>query len=148
LKIELIYFASQLNIARNLSRLFSQTTAYKNKGELAWEVVMFLPTANRNRVGYLAYLTDKQLEEDDDKTPSVSSFVIEVISKNDTAYELGKKLNEYFDYGVQVVWQIFPQLKTVHVYTSPETVKICRGATVCSAFPSLPDFNITAQDIF
>ena len=31
---------------------------------------------------------------------------------------------------------------------SPEDVKICRSATICSAAPALPDFNIAAQDIF
>ena len=139
---------SQLNLAWNLTRLFSNTLAYKGRGALAWEVAMFLPTANRNRIADLAYLTEEQLKEQDDKTPSVSPFVIEIISKNDTAYELDEKLGQYFDNGVQVVWQIFPKSKTVNVYTSPESVKICRETTICSAFPVLADFDIAAADIF
>lgn len=139
---------SQLFIAQNLTRLFSQTKAYRERGELDKEITMFLPTANRNRIADLAYLTKAQLQEVDDLKPSLSPFIIEIISKNDTAYELGKKLSQYFDDGVEVVWQIFPQLETVHVYTSPETIKICRGASICSASPVLADFNIAAQDIF
>ena len=139
---------SQLYIAQNLTRLFSHTKAYRERGELDKEVIMFLPDANRNRIADLAYLTKEQLQEVDDLKPSLSSFVIEIISKNDTTYEVSKKLNQYFDNGVEVVWQILPHLQTIHVYTSPETVKICRGATICSASPVLADFNIAAQDVF
>ena len=139
---------SQLYIAKNLVRLFSKTKAYHEGGELDKEVIMFLPTANRNRIADLAYLTKEQFHETDDLKPSLSPFVIEIISKNDTSYELEKKLSQYFDNGVEVVWQILPQLQTIHVYTSPETVKICRGTTICSASPVLADFNIAAQDVF
>ena len=139
---------SQLYLVHKLTRLFSQTQAYKNKDGLFTDVIMFLPTANRTRIADLAYLTKEQLQEVDDLKPSLSSFVIEIISKNDTTYEVSKKLNQYFDNGVEVVWQILPQLQTVYVYTSLETVKICRGATICSASPVLADFNIAAQDVF
>jgi Uma2 family endonuclease len=139
---------SQIRIAQILTRAFMHTFAYKAMGELAWEVPMFLPKANRNRIADLAYLTEAQVKEQDDLHSSVSSFVIEVISKNDTADDIQLKLEQYFADGVQVVWQIFPKLKSVHVFTSPVDVKICRGAAICSASPALPDFEIAAQDVF
>lgn len=139
---------SQLEIVHNLSRFFMTTSAFKALGELEREVIMFLPKANRNRIADLAYLTKAQWKEKDDLHPSVSSFVIEIISKNDTADEIQLKLEQYFDNGVQVVWQIFAKQKTVYVYTSPIDVKVCRGSAICSASPALPDFNIAAQDIF
>ena len=49
---------------------------------------MFLPSANRNRIGDLAYLTHQQLKEQEDLFPSVSTFVLEIISKNDKADEI------------------------------------------------------------
>ncbi len=139
---------SQLSIADKLTRLFSQTNAYKENGALAWEVTMFLSSANRNRVADLAYLTAEQLKEKEDLYPSISPFVIEIISKNDKADEIQLKLEQYFTDGVQVVWQIYPNSKTIHAYTSPYDVQICHGDMICSASPSLPDFNVATQELF
>jgi Uma2 family endonuclease len=139
---------SQLLIVHNLSRFFLQTAAFKNQGELEREVKMFLPKANRSRVADLAYLTPAQIRETDDIRPGISEFVIEIISKNDKAEDIQEKLNQYFANGIKVVWHIFPKLKFVEVYTSPDTIKICRGTAVCSAAPVLMDFNIAADDLF
>ncbi len=139
---------SQLLIVHNLSRLFLQTAAFQNQGELEREVKMFLPKANRSRVADLAYLTPAQIRETDDIRPGISEFVIEIISKNDKAHDIQEKLDEYFADGIKVVWHIYPKLKLVEVHTSPDTVKICRGAVICSAAPVLSDFNIAAQDLF
>lgn len=139
---------SQLFIVQNLSRLFMQTTAFQNRGELEREVKMFLPKANRSRVADLAYLTATQVRETDDIRPGISEFVIEIISKNDKAEDVQEKRDEYFADGVKVVWQIYPKRKLVEVYTSPNDVKICRGAIICSAAPVLLDFNIASQDLF
>ncbi len=139
---------SQLEIVQILSRLFATTLAYRQMGELEKEVKMFLPKANRTRVADLAYLTAAQVKEKDDITPSVSEFVIEVISKTDRADDIDAKVDEYFADGVKVVWQIFPKLEKVKVYTSPISVTICRGKTLCTAAPVLPDFSIKAEDIF
>ena len=139
---------SQLFIVQNLSRLFLQTVAFKNRGELEREVKMFLPKANRSRVADLAYLTATQVRETDDIRPGISEFVIEIISKNDKAEDVQEKRDEYFADGVKVVWQIYPRLKLVEVHTSPNDVKICRGTAICSAAPVLLDFNIASQDLF
>jgi Uma2 family endonuclease len=139
---------SQLFIVQNLSRLFLQTAAFKNRGELEREIKMFLPKANRSCVADLAYLTPAQIRETDDIRPGISEFVIEIISKNDKAHDIQEKLEEYFADGIKVVWQIYPKLKLVEVYTSPDDVKICRGTAICSAAPVLLDFNMAAEDLF
>jgi len=43
---------------------------------------------------------------------------------------------------------LFPQTQTVHVYTSPISVTICRDQRVCSAAPVVPDFEMTAAEVF
>jgi Uma2 family endonuclease len=139
---------SQLFIVQNLSRFFMKTNAFKAFGELEREVKMFLPAANRSRIADMAYLDAEKIKEKDDITPSISPFVIEVISKNDTAEEIKEKLEEYFADGVQVVWHIYPNREVIEVYTSPEKVKICKGETICSAAPVLLDFEVPAQAVF
>ena len=44
--------------------------------------------------------------------------------------------------GVKVVWNIYPELEAVYVYTSRREVKICIESDVCSAKPVLPEFEI------
>lgn len=58
------------------------------------------------------------------------------------------KLNEYFNAGVQVVWQVIPVTETVKVYTSPKNVTICSDSDICSAAPVLADFQIPAHQVF
>ena len=135
-------------LVSRLTRLFIQTAAYRQNGEIFTTIEMFMPISNRTRKPDLAFLTDKQIVDTANNGEFVSAFVIEIISKSDNINRVGKKLDEYFTDGVQVVWHIFPLLEKVEVYTSPTDVTICRGATVCSAAPVLPDFDISAADLF
>jgi Uma2 family endonuclease len=139
---------SQLAIADRILRFFIKSKAFQTGGSLPHEVKMYLPLANRTRVADMAYLDAEKIKEKDDITPSISPFVIEVISKNDTADEIKEKLEEYFADGVQVVWHIYPKREVVEVYTSLENIKICKGETICSAAPAIPDFEVPAYAIF
>ena len=135
-------------LVSRLTRLFIQTAAHRQNGEIFTTIEMFMPMSNRTRKPDLAFLTAQQIQDTAKNGEFVSAFVIEIISKSDNINRVGKKLDEYFMDGVQVVWHIFPLLEKVEVYTSPTDVTICRGATVCSAAPVLPDFDISAADLF
>ena len=73
---------------------------------------------------------------------------MEIISEHDKINKVFKKLEEYFRAGVKVLWLIFPQLEKVQVYTAPEQVTICKGATLCSAESVIPGFAISAAKLF
>ena len=67
-------------------------------------------------------LPGEELPEDPilDASPNLA---IEVISKGNTPREMGLKLEDYFNAGVQLVWFIYPKTKTAVVYTSPTSKK-------------------------
>jgi Uma2 family endonuclease len=138
----------QTLIIQRLQRLFSTTQAYRNMGELVSELDMFLPTANRTRRADFGYLTAKQVAASVSGDMSPSAFVIEVISKNDQINEVGTKLMEYFNNGVEVVWLIFPKLKKVEVYRSLRDVSVNYEDDICSAAPVLPDFEVAVSSLF
>ncbi len=138
----------QLKILQNLMRLFTRTTAYAAMGELLSEVDMLMKTVGRTRRADIAYMSGEQMRVASNGELSVCTFVAEVISKNDQINEVEEKLAEYFDNGVQVVWVIFPKLKQVKVYRSVRDITVCFGDDVCSAAPTLPDFEISVNDIF
>ena len=139
---------NQQGIVRRLFRLFLTTTAHKEMSELLCEVEMFMPTINRTRIPDMLLMTDKQINEAERDIDFVSEFVIEIASKNDKAEDILDKIKVYFENGVKVVWEIYPKAQIVEVYTSVDDMKFCRGNAICSAAPVLPDFEISAKDLF
>ena len=137
----------QSTIQEELLAYFYSNPAFRAVCGFLVELDMYIPTAGRTRRADMAFLTRKQLEDSKKGDTSVAPFVIEVISSNDKINDVETKLTEYFDNGVQVVWQILPLLNMVKVYTSVNDVSICRGEDVCSAAPFLPDFKMKVKQI-
>jgi Uma2 family endonuclease len=107
-----------------------------------------LLSAKMHRRPDVAYLTKEQVKVAMKKAVLVPSFVIEIISPTDNVNKVMKKRREYFQKGVKIVWQIYPGLKEVHVYTSEKASAICRGNDKCTAEPVIPGFTPTAKEIF
>jgi Uma2 family endonuclease len=137
----------QWYIVDNLESKFVLTTAYKNGNRLFKEPEIWTSEA-QVRAPDLAYLTKKQIRKESPNDKTMTPFIIEVISPTDRQYKVLEKLKEYFMAGLQVCWLILPVLEQVYVYTSPTQVTICHGNMVCFASDILPDFEITAADIF
>ena len=135
---------TQYHIVKNLTRHFVKTEAYKNGSELAIEVEQLTGREQVRRPDLCLVPAQKLTAKDE----TISGFAIEITSPTDRLEDIQRKRREYFRAGVQVVWQIDPTDQSVSVYTSPVDVKICEGAAVCSAAPALPDFEMTAEQIF
>ncbi len=133
-------------ILKALSRLFVQTLAYKNGAELLTEGDV-LTSEEQLRRPDMSYYTQSQIIETTKNINQVPAFVIEIISPTDNQNKILEKIIEYFAAGVQVIWLIMPNLRQVHVYTSPKLVRICTDDDVCSAKPVLQDFEISVNDL-
>lgn len=96
----------------------------------------------------IAYFTNEQIDEAKEGNDVIPELVIEIISPNDDAEQVEKKIVEYFKAGVRVLWKIMPQSEVVYVYTARKIVKICTDDDVCSAAPVLPNFELTAGGLF
>jgi Uma2 family endonuclease len=130
-----------------IMRYFTKTHFFLDGGLFTAETNMDTSPSQLRRPD-LAIYTAAQLQKMRQGENQIASWVAEVISANDQANLINKKLDEYFLAGVQVVWHIYPESKQVHVFTSPEQVTICRGKTVCSAAPALGDLEISAEELF
>lgn len=137
----------QANIYFILLEHFLKTAAKKSGGGLIAEVDMGTSDEQLRRPD-IAFFTAEQRDLMKMGINQVAPFVAEIISPSDNANRINQKMEEYFAAGVQVVWHIFPELQQVYVYTSPEAVVICRGQTLCSGAPALPDLQIAAADLF
>jgi len=122
-----------LKLIRTLNRLFLKTNGHQVGGKLIQE-------------NDLVFFSAEDLEKSDEIKP-IPAFVIILISENDKVGDIQEKISEYFKAAVggvplKVVWLVFPEEKSVHVYTSRRDVKICIENDICSAAPVLPDFEI------
>jgi Uma2 family endonuclease len=137
---------SQLFIAKNLQRFFFQLE-FDNKvdGYLAAEGDIFF--LENHRRPDLAYLNAEQMARTAQKENQVPLFVIEIISGNDKINKNQRKIQDYYRAGVQVIWEIMPELEQVNVYIGKE-MSMRSGEDLCSAAPVLPEFALTANAIF
>lgn len=130
----------------NLLEFFVEKGLIKLGGLVSEQDVDFSPIQMRRPD--IAFFTKEQAESMKTGVDEIPEFAIEVISKNDILNSVEQKLEEYFKYGVKVVWLIIPELKKVKVYTSLKENKNCYAEDVCSATPVLPTFEMTVDQIF
>ncbi len=132
-------------------RLFFETLRFSQKldGSLEPEIDAFF-LKNVHRRPDISYYSRQQLVAISKGQLQIPLFVIEIISTNDQINRVHQKMQNYRDAGVQVVWQIFPNLLEVHVYQGPQLneMRVCKAETLCSAAPVLPDFVLPARNVF
>ena len=77
----------------------------------------------------------------------VPAFAIEIISPNNTASDMFNKVEEYLAAGVHLVWQLFPERRSVIAFAPDQTAVFRPGDTV-TAEPVLPGFACLVTDLF
>jgi Uma2 family endonuclease len=133
-------------IVNTLTRLFTKTAAFQKGDGLLTEGDV-LTSSEQLRRPDLSFYSQEQIVETAKGINQVPTFVIEIISPSDNQNKILEKNQEYFSAGVQVIWLIMPNLKQVHIYSSPKKVQICTDDDICSAKPVLPDFEISVNDL-
>lgn len=137
----------ELYIIQRICRKFTGTSAYSEYAELIPEIDCWV-TESQMRRPDLAYYTAEQIKQAATGESVLPAFVVEIISQFDDLTKVEKKLLEYFRAGVQVVWRVIPEIKTVYVFTSPKTVTICTDEDLISAAPVIPDLQLTVAALF
>lgn len=136
----------QFFIIENLMVLLD-TLKYQNKtdGRLIPEGDNFF--SGNHRRPDIAFYTREQirLAQDDDNIV-VPQFVIEVISTNDQMNKVVKKMKNYREAAVPIIWHIFPNQNEIHVYQGKQ-MTICVGDDICSAEPVIKGFKISVNDV-
>jgi Uma2 family endonuclease len=75
-------------------------------------------------------------------------LVVEVLSPDDPASELIRKLSEYFAAGVRLVWVADPDERSVRAYRSSTDVRELRGTDSLSGEDVLPGFEAEVAALF
>lgn len=75
-------------------------------------------------------------------------LVVEVVSPNDLAYEIDKKIREYLDAGVSLVWVVNPDLRWVWVHRHDGTTSGLSESDELNGENVLPGFRYPIAALF
>ncbi len=75
-------------------------------------------------------------------------LVVEVLSKSNTRKEMERKLDEYFEAGVRLVWYVDPKARTVRVYTARYDFKTLTTDDELDGGDVLPGFRLAIAEWF
>ena len=75
-------------------------------------------------------------------------LAVEVLSAGNTVREMARKRQEYFAAGVQVVWEVNPNTRTVEVFTAPDQSTVLHEAQTLDGGRVLPGFTLPLQELF
>lgn len=75
-------------------------------------------------------------------------LAIEVISEGNRPNEMERKLHEYFDAGVPLVWYVYPETRTIHAFTSPDERETLTVGDTLDGGSVLPGWMVPVAQIF
>jgi Uma2 family endonuclease len=81
--------------------------------------------------------------------PAVApDLAVEVLSPDNSAGEMQRKLRDYFTAGVRLVWYVDPATRTARAYTAPDQCALLSEADTLSGGDVLPGFQLSLRDLF
>jgi Uma2 family endonuclease len=75
-------------------------------------------------------------------------LAVEVLSSGNTRQEMDRKLRDYFDAGVRLVWYVQPADQTATVYDRPDRATLLRGGDLLDGRDVLPGFSLPLAELF
>jgi Uma2 family endonuclease len=79
----------------------------------------------------------------------VPALVVEVVSPFDTAAYIEQKVGEWLDFGVRLVWVLYPDTRHVYIYRQEEaSPRVLKAADTIEGGDVLPGFSLTVGKFF
>jgi Uma2 family endonuclease len=78
----------------------------------------------------------------------VPDLAVEVLSEDNTAQEMSRKLDDYFDAGVRLVWFVDPRKRTVEVFSGKKSSKLLQEHETLTGGKVLPGFSLPLKEFF
>jgi len=124
-------------------------------GRAVAEGLFHLPAPiNRDRRPDVAFVSfdrwpkNRSIPRTDNAWNVVPNLATEVVSPTDSVVELEKKIVEYFQSGVELVWVVHPDQSKIHVYQSPTQIQVLTMTDVLDGGTVLPGFRLPLTELF
>jgi Uma2 family endonuclease len=79
---------------------------------------------------------------------TIPNLVVEVVSKNDSQPKVLRKVADYLQAGVQVVWVADPAKRTVTAYRPGQEPQVYTEADTLTVEDLIPGFQVLVRDLF
>lgn len=76
------------------------------------------------------------------------NLAVEVLSRSNTPGEMAAKRQDYFTAGVELVWEIDPEARSVVVYTTTTQAMTLTATDTLDGGSVLPGFTLAVQELF
>jgi Uma2 family endonuclease len=80
--------------------------------------------------------------------PLAPDLAVEIISEGNTKKEMDEKLRNYFAAGTRLVWYVYPKLRQVEVFTSPDAKRVVNHDQILDGGEVLPGLEIELRELF
>jgi Uma2 family endonuclease len=121
-------------------------------GYVTGEAGMTQLLPNLVRIPDVAYVSRGRLKGGHIPTEPVPLLVpdlaVEVLSASNTAKEMERKRQDYFESGVRLVWSVDIEARTVAVYTSPDDPQLFTELQTLDGGDVLPGFSLPLGPLF
>ncbi len=143
----------QNRIAAILHSFLAPYCRQQDIGDAVIETMFSIPESGNDRKPDVAFVSFRKWPKDKPLPdvigwPIAPELAVEVVSPSDKAFDVLEKVHEYFDGGVQEVWQIYSNVKQVWIYKSPADIRVLKTADMLEGDPIIPGFRVLVADLF
>jgi Uma2 family endonuclease len=139
-------------LAADIIRLLAKYLDQHDLGDLvgADATMRIMPNMVRiPDVSFIRWEKYPKRERPTEPIPDIApDLAIEVLSESNTPGEMQRKLKEYFLAGVEVVWFVEPQTRTVEVFTAPDRSTVFAEGQTLDGGEVLPGLKLPVRDVF
>lgn len=96
----------------------------------------------------LAFVAVDRLQKTKGYIYGPPDLAIEIISPSERPNDIRKKLSEYLSFGVQQVWQVYPESREIIVHLPDDTSRTYRADDTLTGGDALPGFEMRVGDVF
>lgn len=139
-------------LAAQLGALITAFVQQRNLGVTAGEGGMLQLFPDQVRIPDVCFVSWERLKGSgfpQQAAPSLApDLAVEVLSPGNTDQEMQRKLEEYFQAGVRLVWYVDPRDKSVVAYTAADKAERLTTADILSGGDVLPGLTIDLAKLF
>jgi Uma2 family endonuclease len=103
-------------------------------------------TRLRPDLGFFSAETWSTVDLDRVPVVQIPDMAIEIVSPSETSTAINRKIDAYLKWGVQEVWLIEPEIRTLFVHTLAGAQRLTEGAYLMSDL--IPGWRIQVSEIF
>ncbi len=139
-------------LAVEIARLIGNFVKPRNLGVVLGEAGLLRLAPGLIRIPDVAFISKEKFPGGrfprDSAWSLAPDLAIEVISEGNTKKEMAEKLQDFFTAGARLVWYVYPKLRHVEVFTSPEAKRIVKHDQILDGGDVLPGLEINLRELF